>query len=124
MSKMGRKYCKMVLAPENKWLSEKLLGFSSGEGGDLRLGRIKWGLLGERGKAEEGLQRVAGAGSHPQANEFFRSVLKSEAKGRKRAGEPRSQSESPPGRAGLGPQSQVFLGRPRYSLNVWTPSAS
>lgn len=54
MSKMGRKYCKMVLAPENKWLSEKLLGFSWGEGGDLRLGRVKWGLLGERGKAEEG----------------------------------------------------------------------
>lgn len=49
--KMGRKYCKMVLAPENKWLSEKLLGFLRVRGGDLRLGRIKWGLLGERGKA-------------------------------------------------------------------------
>lgn len=83
----GTKYCnKMVLAPENKWLSEKLLGFSSGEGGDLRLGRIKWGLLGER-VAEEGLQRVAGAGSHPQAKRVFPKRFKVRGQGEEKGWE-------------------------------------
>ena len=56
MSKMGHKYCKMVLAPENKWLSEKLLGFSWGGGGDLRLGRVKAARRKRkgRGKVAEG----------------------------------------------------------------------
>lgn len=56
MSKRGRKYCKMVLAPENKWLSEKPLGFSWGGGGALRLGPLK----GESARREERQRKDCG----------------------------------------------------------------
>lgn len=52
-----------------------------------------------------------------QANGFFRRGLKSEAQGRKMAGEPRSQSESPPGTSwtwpaatGHSPRAATFTG--------------
>lgn len=63
----------MVLAPENKWPQKSLWVFQWWVvvvvwGPEVRT--CKRGAT-RRGKAEEGLSRVFGAGSHPQANGFF-----------------------------------------------------